>query len=279
MHLRFGLGAWSNSHFEHTLYPLRTLHEEYLPRYATAFDCVEANVLHHRMPAAPFALDIGAWVKQTPEKFLFLPKMHKSVTHGDADESTRIATAKAWLAGVQPLRDAKRLGPILLQFPAQLERERGAAFLQSLLRLANPGAFAVEVRHKSWFTGPLETLLTDHEAPLVWSTFPKAFAPPWATAERGYVRFTGKHAQTRGRHVTVADRLNDILEIRKRLSGAKWGECFVIVTNPFEGNAVDSMPRIAAALGDAKLAKRLTRMPGEALFPDAKTLAKNVHIL
>lgn len=73
----------------------------------------------------------------------------------------------------------------------------------------------------------------------------------------------------RGRHVTVADRLDDVLEIRKRLNQASWKECFVIVTNPFEGNAVDSLPRIAAALGDEGLAQRLRRPPGQVLFPDA----------
>lgn len=263
MQLRFGLAAWSNSHFDNALFPLRTPHEEYLPRYATKFDVVEADVLHHKMPGK----EMADWIAQTPRDFRFLPKMHKDVTHGAGG----VAKAKAWLAAVEPLQEAGKLGPILLQFPPQFTREKGAPFLQDLLRLGEPGAFAVEVRSSTWFTEAFESMLTDHEAILVWSTFPKAFAPPWATTSTGYVRFTGKHIDKRGRHVTVADRLEDILEIRKRLAQVKWKTCHVIVTNPFEGNAVDSMPRIVAALDGPEAAAKFARGPGEVLFPSASS--------
>lgn len=269
MDLRFGLAAWSNGHFDHALYPLRTPHVQWLPRYAGLFGCVEADVLHHRDAEAG---TLEEWVASTPDGFLFLPKMNKAATHGakplPGQEAgpPSIAAAEQALDSLQPLARAGKLGPILLQFPAATEREAGWDHLVKLLSLRALGAFAVEVRHPSWFVPAFENLLEDFAAPLVWSTYPKAFAPPWATADRGYVRFTGKHLHTRGRHVTVADRLDDVLEIRKRLAQAPWKECFVIVTNPFEGNAVDSLPRIAAALGDERFATRLRRKPGETLL-------------
>lgn len=269
--LRFGLGAWSNRHFEHTLYPMRTPHADYLPRYATVFDCAEADVLHHR---AADEATLQDWAAETPNGFTFLPKMHKEATHGKQilEEERLPPDAKAAekaLSELEPLERAGKLGPVLLQFPPKLDRVAGWDHLLGLLALRGPGTFAVEFRHTSWFVPATRELLEDFEAPLVWSTHPKTFAPPWATAGAGYVRFTGTHANTRGRHITVADRLGDILEIRKRLTEvrAAWKECFVIVTNPFEGNAVDSLPRIAAALGESALAKRLTRRPGQPLFP------------
>ncbi|MEA3144490.1 MAG: hypothetical protein QOG31_1814 [Thermoplasmata archaeon] len=260
MRIRFGLAAWSNSHFDNALYPLRTPHAEYLPRYATLFDVAEADVLSHRMPGK----ELREWVEQTPKGFEFLPKMHESVTH----EGAGAAKAKAFLEGLAPLRDAKKLGPVLLQFPASLDRLKGAELLQELLRLDDPGAFAVEVRSSSWFTDAFRSLLEDHEAILVWGTFPKAFAPPWATAAKGYLRFTGKHIHKRGRHVTVEDRLADVMEMRKRVEQASWKEAYCIVTNPFEGNAVDSLPRIAAALAGPEEGKRHAHKPGEVLFKD-----------
>ncbi len=271
MRLRFGLGAWSNSHFDHALYPLRTLHAEYLPRYATKFDCAEADVLHHR-EADEGTLD--DWVASTPREFQFLPKMHKLATHGakltpdDEAGPPNPAVAEAALDALAPLAKAKKLGPILLQFPSSFKRETGWEHLIELMSLRPPGAFAVEFRDASWFVPATENLLEDFDAALVWSTWPKAMAPPWATSNVGYVRFTGKHVHTRGRHVTVADRLGDILEIRKRLAQAAWKECLVIVTNPFEGNAVDSLPRIAAALGGPELGRKFTKAPGQPLFPD-----------
>lgn len=270
--LRFGLAAWSNSHFDHALFPLRTPHDQYLPRYASLFGVAEADVLHHKFPSP---VELAEWIHSTPEGFLFLPKMHKSVTHGEPGGPDPVEAARRWLDGLEPLRAAGRLGPVLLQFPASLDRLKGAEMLQKLLGLGEPGDFAVEVRNTSWFTPAFEALLTDHEAILAWSTFPGAFTPPWASAERGYVRFTGKFIHKRGRHVTQGDRLQDILEVRKRLNGASWKEAFVIVTNPFEGNAVDSLPRISAALGADDLAQRLKRQPGAPLFPDApKPVAK-----
>lgn len=261
MRFRFALAAWSNDHFEHTLFPLRTPHEERLGRFATKFDCVEADVLHHQSPKAS---TLESWIEQTPKGFQFLPKMHKDATHGKGGAEA----AARWLEGLEPLRTAGRLGPILLQFPPQATREKAGRLVQELLGLADPGSFAVEVRHASWFTDAFRDLLETHEAILAWSTFPKAFTPPWATGERGFVRFTGKNFETKGRYVTVADRLDDILEVRKRLAQASWKECYVVVTNPFEGNAVDSLPRIAAALDGPESGQRYAREPGGVLFPD-----------
>src|SRR5207237_264178 len=93
--MRFGLAAWSNAHFEHTLYPLRTPHEEYLPRHATRFDCAEADVLHHRNASATMLRD---WIAQTPDGFLFLPKLHKDATHGlTMKGGGRVGARYAWL--------------------------------------------------------------------------------------------------------------------------------------------------------------------------------------
>lgn len=292
MRLRFGLAAWSNAHFEHTLYPLRTPHAEYLPRYATKFDCVEADVLHHQ---AADAGKLEEWARQTPDGFLFLPKLHKDATHGPtmrgggrvgkryawlkpqipkepgaerAQADLDADRTKAFLASLAPLRDAGRLGPILVQLAPALERVHGWDRLLAILGSARPGTFAVEFRHTSWFVPAVEATLEDFAAPLVWSTYPKAFAPPWRTADRGYVRLTGKSMHTRGRQVTVANRVDEVLELRKRLRQASWAECFAIVTNPFEGNAVDSLPGVVAALAGPEEAKRYVRRPAESMFPD-----------
>lgn len=263
MQLRFGLTAWSNSHFDNALFPIGTPHDEYLPRYSTVFSIAEADQLYHRLPGAKL---LEPWIEQTPKGFKFLPKMWKKVTH----EGGGVAEAKTWLGLLEPLRAADKLGPILLQLPPSLKREKGWDLIAQILALEEPGTFALEVRNPSWFVDATQELLTTHEAPLVWGTHPKAFAPPWATAEFGYVRFTGNLVDVRGRYVTQEDRLPDILEVRKRLQQAPWKEAYVISTNPFEGNAADSLPRIAAALGDEELGKRLTRKPGEVWFPAGK---------
>lgn len=296
MRVRLGLAAWSNKHFDHALYPIGTRHAQWLPRYSSLFDIAEADVLHHR-PAE--AGTLAQWVDSTPPGFLFLPKMHKEATHGaggvTVKGSGRAGRNYAWLnptlppdpeasaqqteldstlaqrfmASVEPLAAAGKLGPTLLQFGPNTDRVGGWDRMVSILGTATPGTFAVEVRHTSWFVPAFEQLLEDFEAPLVWSTFPAAFAPPWRTASYGYVRFTGKHMAKRGRHVTQADRTKDVQEIARRLKDAGWDTVHAIVTNGFEGNAVDSMGKVAAHLGADRVANAMkARSPGGWLFPD-----------
>ncbi len=262
--LHFGLAAWSNRHFEHTLYPLRTLHKDWLPRYSTVFDIVEADVLHHQEPEAGTLDD---WVEQTPAGFRFLPKLHKTATHGGHDEVALAAAAEA-MAWMAPLRAVGRLGPTLAQFPRSFQySDDNVAWLSRLLALAPAEGLAIEFRHPSWFVPEVEALLRAHDAALCWGTYGKATAPAWDTATFRYIRFVGTALKRKGRWVTQRDRLDDVLEMRSRIAGDK--PTFVIVTNRFEGNAVDSMPRIAAALGATELAKRCSRRPAEPLFPDA----------
>ncbi len=264
MRLRLALGAWSNKHFDHGLYPLRTLHAEYLPRYATVFDAAEADNLYHREPEPG---ELEAWCSQTPDGFVFLPKLHKSAVLAAPEGG--LPEARLALERLAPLRAAGRLGPVLAQFPARFEfSDAGVAWLRELLDLAPAGGMAVELRHASWWRPEVRALLERRRAPLVWSTFPKAFAPDWVTGDVGYVRFVGKHTATRGRWVHKEDRVEDLLEIRARLAEEPWLECFVVVTNRWEGNAIDSLPAVAAALGLRDLAKRARRRPAEPLFPD-----------
>jgi uncharacterized protein YecE (DUF72 family) len=261
--LLFGLTAWSNEHFGNTLYPPKTPSDEALRRYSSLFPVVGVDQLYHRLPGRKLLTE---WIERTPEGFLFLPKMWKKVTHEDRD----VEDAKTWLRLLDPLREAKRLGPVLLQFPPSLKREKGWDLVRSLLALEPPGTFALEVRNGSWFVEETRELLQAHQAILVWGTHPKAFTQPWATAERGFIRFTGTftdHGDT-GTYVKQADRQEDIDEVARRAKQAPWKACYVIATNPFEGNAVESLPRIAAALGDEGFAKRVSRKDGEVLFPD-----------
>ena len=258
MRLHFGLGAWSNKHFEHTLYPLRMPHAERLGRYASVFGCAELARLYH-VPVEEEPIE--TWTSQVPAGFRFLPKMHKSLVV----DGPRVDAARAWR--MQLSRFGGHMGIPLAQFPpAWKYSETGLDELGQLLAL---GPAAVEFRHPSWFRPDVEAMLRRHGAPLVWGTHPRAPAPAWVTGDVGYVRFVGRHFESRGRHVTQEDRLMDVLAMRERLAAAPWRDCFVIVTNAFEGNAIDSLPRIAAALGETALARRVTRAPGGVLFPDA----------
>lgn len=273
-----GLAAWSNRHFDHILYPLGTLHAEWLPRYSSVFSVVEADILHHHVLEPEQA---QAWIDGTSEGFRFLPKLHADATHpGMAetpgagrqktapsyDEAALAAAAHA-IAATAPLRDAGRLGPTLAEFPrvfAPTAAHRD--WLAELLCLAPPEGMAVEFRDPAWFDEETRGLLAQHGAALCWGTYEGAVAPDWDTAPFRYLRFVGKTHKRRDRWVTQKDRLDAVLEMRARALPED-RPTFAIVTNRFEGNAIDSLPRIAAALGETALARRCTRRPAQPLFP------------
>ncbi len=265
--VHFGLAAWSNKHFDHILYPLHTLHKEYLQRYASVFPVVEADILHHQTVDDATLQD---WVAQTPEGFRFLPKLHKDATHPDAYDGGALDAAQAAHDSVAPLRDGGRLGPTLAQFPKSFQRDPETAhWLTRFLRTRPPEGLAIEFRHPSWFVPETEAALRQARVALCWGTFETAIAPAWDTAGFHYVRFIGTTYKKRDRWVTQKDRLDVILDMRQRLAGAD-KEAFAIVTNRFEGHAVDSLPRIAAALGETALANRVARKPMEPLFARAE---------
>lgn len=264
MRLRFGLAALSNRHFEHMLFPIGTRHDAYLPRYAEVFDHLELAVLYHQ----PMDERVRGWLEQAPPGFTFSAKLTKDAVRPESGVTDPGAALRP-LQDLEPARAAGGLGHVVLQFPASFEQTpENLAGLEDLLDVGAPGTFAVELRHPSWWTPSTRALLEGAHAPLVWGTMPKAKTPDWVTADAGYVRFVGTHHNTRGRHIKVEDRLEDVLEMRARLAKEPWDACTLIVTNTFEGNALDSLPRICAALGDEALARQVTRRPGRPLFDD-----------
>lgn len=265
--IRFGLAALSNRHFDNILFPIGTRHDEYLPRYAAAgLDALELAVAYHGLELPP---EVAAWVDQAPPGFVFAAKLWKGAVAPDGEwDDAAIAAAGQ---GLDALRDAlgARCGRVVAQFPARFEATPARhEWLEDLLALA-PDRLAVELRHDSWWSDDTHALLTGRRVPVVWSTFDGAPAPAWDTGPDRYIRFTGRahrSKRTRGRPLPRRDRLHDILDVRERLAAAPGRETVVIVTNPFEGNAVDSLPRIVAALGGPERANHLRRGPGEPLL-------------
>jgi uncharacterized protein YecE (DUF72 family) len=127
-----------------------------LVHIARYFNAVEVNTSFYRIPAARMT---QAWPGQVPEGFRFAFKLTQTFTH-ERGAFPDAAEVRAFHDGVAPVREAGKLGPLLVQFPWSFRFAPGAA--DWLLRLAD--AFAdfdrfVEVRHASWATdAALDTL-------------------------------------------------------------------------------------------------------------------------
>ena len=136
----FAYPAWKPG-----FYPAKAPAKQFLKLYAERLNCVEINYTFRRLPSAS---TLENWVAQTAPGFVFAVKANMRITHilrlNNAAEATAL-----FLKMIDPLRSARRLGPILFQLPPALKCD--VALLRNYLELL-PGdlRYAFEFRHASW---------------------------------------------------------------------------------------------------------------------------------
>jgi uncharacterized protein YecE (DUF72 family) len=198
--------------------------EKRLRYYARQFDLVEVDSSYYALPARQTA---AMWAERTPAGFTFNVKAFSLFTQ----HPTRVAalpadlrpavekagkdrvylkdvdpavTEEAWdrfVAALDPLREAGKLGAILLQFPPwfAISRAHKDYILACAQRVA-PRRVCVEFRNRTWMTetNQAETLkfLADHHLPYVGVDMPQGHRdsiPPVlaATADLAVVRLHG----------------------------------------------------------------------------------------
>lgn len=147
--IRIGVAGWDYADWDGSVYPARKPAGFDRLAYLAGFvDLVEINSTFYRPVAARTAL---SWLRRTRgfPRFRFSAKAHRSWTHeADADLEHEVPHT---LEGLAPLREAGRLGALLLQFPQSFHL--GAPAWERLERLAGQAAgwpLVVEVRHASW---------------------------------------------------------------------------------------------------------------------------------
>lgn len=174
----FAYPAWKPG-----FYPQGLPASRFLEHYAGRLNCVEINYTFRRMPSAS---TLASWVAATPPEFAFVIKAHQRITHAqrlkDAGDTTEF-----FLKTLEPLREARRLGPILFQLPPylKLDFERLATYLQLLPEGAR---YTFEFRHPSWFTDDVYELLRAHNVALCVAESEKLEAPDVVTADFAYYR-------------------------------------------------------------------------------------------
>ena len=169
--IRIGTAGWTlpKQYAQH--FPSTGSH---LERCAQGFNCVEVNSSFHR----PHQQKIWErWARSTPPDFRFSVKLPKAITH-----TALLANCGGLLSGffdqIRGLGD--KLGPLLVQLPPSLAFDEGLAheFFTTLRELhpqhLHSGFIALEPRHASWFTPPVDRLLRSFEIARVAADPPKA---------------------------------------------------------------------------------------------------------
>jgi uncharacterized protein YecE (DUF72 family) len=174
----FAYPAWKPG-----FYPAKLAAKQFLNHYAQRLNCVEINYTFRRLPSAS---TLQNWVEATPASFVFAVKANMRITHilrlKNAAEATEL-----FLKMIDPLRSARRLGPILFQLPPALKCD--VPLLHDYLELLPTDLrYAFEFRHASWLTEPVYEELRRRNISLCVAESEKLEIPEIITADFVYFR-------------------------------------------------------------------------------------------
>jgi uncharacterized protein YecE (DUF72 family) len=239
--IRVGTAGWTDKTLiDSGWYPDNASNpEKRLRYYASQFPLVEVDSAYYALPSEQTA---AAWAERTPAQFTFnikafslftqhptpvraLPKDLRESAEKTGKDRVYLkdvdpeVTGRAWdrfLAALEPLRSAGKLGAILLQFPPWFPI--GRASKQYILDCAErvaPDRVCVEFRNRTWMTedNQRETLdfLSAHDLPYVCVDEPQGYSnsiPPVlaATSDLAVIRLHGHSEHWDAK--TVQERFN-----------------------------------------------------------------------
>lgn len=154
---RIGPSGWSYDDWNGLFYPTRPPRGfQPLTHLARYFNAVEVNSSFYRMPTAKMT---AAWPGRTPADFRFAFKLPQIFTHQRAEFPTP-ELVREFHTALAPVREAGKLGPVLIQFPWSFRYSPDAVdWLRRLAESFATLARFIEVRHASWARDEaLETL-------------------------------------------------------------------------------------------------------------------------
>ncbi len=206
-----GTSGFAYPQWKPRFYPEDVPQKGFLNYYATRLNSVEINYTFRRLPAAA---TLAGWVEAAPAGFVFALKAHMRITHlrrlKDAGESTEV-----FLKAIDPLRSARRLGPILFQLPPQFRADT-ARLADYLALLPREMRFAFEFRHPSWLNDDTYRLLQDHGVSLCLAESERLEIPHVFTASFVYFRLR-KPEYTDTERAEIVNRCRELLNSGKDL--------------------------------------------------------------
>jgi uncharacterized protein YecE (DUF72 family) len=261
-----GPAGWSYADWAGIVYPVHRpagFHEaSYLAEY---FDTIEINTSFYQPMRPEMCRRWLARVAANP-RFLFTAKLWQRFTH---ETGATVEDERAMRAGLDVLREANRLGALLVQFPFSFHhtpenRER----LEGLLQRFRDYPLAVEVRHSSWNDQEFYSLLHERgvgfcniDQPVIGRSMKPSER---ATAPIGYVRLHGRRYDAwftddpqalpdeRYNYLYSLDELEPWTDRIKKVA-AHTRSTFVITNNHFQGKAVVNALQLIYLLAGSKL--------------------------
>jgi uncharacterized protein YecE (DUF72 family) len=295
-----GTASWSDPGFVARWYPKKMPAGERLGWYAQHFELVEVNSTFYSVPEPRM---VERWCATTPDDFTFDVKLHQLFSfhstpakllppelqrrvNTDAKGKVKStpdlqeALLKTFLRAIRRIRDARKLGVLLLQLsPAFSPRKHQLSELEPLIEMLSDYELAIEFRNRNWAVGDQMESTTDflrkHRAIFVNVDAPASDhftvmpsdVDEVTNTKIAYLRLHGRNAKAYITGKTVASRFNydykdeEIVEVADRSNelARRARDVHVI----FNNNNLDYAPR--AALRLRKALGQIVKTPAQTL--------------
>jgi len=181
-----GCVGWSYPEWVGPFYPPRAEASDYLSLYARVFDVIEIDSSFYAIPSQDMT---RSWLEAVPDGFRFAAKFPRLITH--EKQFVNVDDPVRWFFGAVSILKPK-LAPLVLQLPPKFSIGTGRPALEAFVDLLPTGyRYAIEFRHRSWFTPETYAWLTDRGIALSWSENDYVQVPPVVTTDFVYLRFIG----------------------------------------------------------------------------------------
>lgn len=179
-----GTSGWAYPSWKPDFYPQKLAQKKFLNFYATQLNAVEVNFTFRQLVKET---TLQNWLAETPADFRFTVKAHQVITHIKRLKGTEDFVLR-FLATIQPLASAGKIGPVLFQLPPNLkvDLELLRGFLATLPKRMQS---SFEFRHASWLSEETYTILREHNVALCIAESEERDTPDVVTADYAYYRY------------------------------------------------------------------------------------------
>lgn len=162
--INIGLTGWGD---HDSLYEDLERQSDKLQTYASHFPIVELDASYYAIQPER---NIMKWIKETPDRFEFIVKIHQALTlHADYKDyaETRSELFEQFKQMLQPLIDHHKLAMVLVQFPPWFDcTAQNIKYILYVRQQLADVPISVEFRHQSWFNDQFKeqtlSFLTEH---------------------------------------------------------------------------------------------------------------------
>jgi uncharacterized protein YecE (DUF72 family) len=179
-----GTSGWAYPSWKPAFYPEKLAQTKFLSYYSGQLNTVEVNLTFRQLLKDTTA---QKWILQTPGHFRFAIKAHQVITHIKRLKNTEDFLPR-FLATIEPLAQAGKLGPVLFQLPPNLKAD--PKLLEDFMATIPKGVKAAfEFRNVSWFTDDIFSMLKQRGRALCIAETEERVTPDVVTADFCYYRY------------------------------------------------------------------------------------------